>query len=310
MVDFGLEREDSPHSCFGFQVRSRCAFRFLRSGGGDEPLEVSETAKPITAAEDTLLVEWTLRDPVGDVTARLYGVDGIFHFWTNDAAWYRIDPVARVIEMSECRDEIRREQRLWGVPAVLCFMERGDFGLHAAAVEVDGGAILLAAPGRYGKTTLALAFHRMGHRLLTEDTTCCRLTPDPFLLPGPTSVRLRPDLFSGESPIGTHIVSVTRDRIHLVLDSDRAGSSLPVPLKALVFLRESPEDIVLEPLRASTALPDLWALNFRLQNTIARSRSFSQLAQLASAVSLWNLRRPLAVTNLDEVVSRIVETCR
>jgi hypothetical protein len=296
-------------SCFGFLVRSRCALKFLRKTGGKETLEIREAPTPITAPESPLIAEWVLRDAVGDVTTRLYGLNGIYHFWTNDAGWFRIDPAARVVEISDHANEVRREQRLWGVPAVLCFMERGDFGLHAAAVEVAGAAILLAAPGRHGKTTLALAFHARGYRLLTEDTACCRLASGPLLLPGPTSVRLRPDIFRGEAPTGTRVLSVGNDRIHLVLDSDRAGDSLPVPIKALVFLRDPAEHIFLERVKAGQALRDLWALSFHLQNTIARSRSFSQLAQLAGSISVWNLHRPLSLMNLDEVVSRIVETC-
>lgn len=300
---------DEAGSCFGFLVRSQFPFRFLRRGGGKDALDVREAGTPITAPESTLLAEWVLRDVVGDVSTRLYGVDGIFHFWTNDAGWFRVDPAARVIEISPQVNEVRREQRLWGVPAVLCFMERGDFGLHAAAVEVAGGAILLAAPGRHGKTTLALAFHARGYRLLTEDTTCCRLTSGPLLLPGPTSVRLRPDIFHGEAPPGTSLVLVRQDRIHLVLDSDRAGNSLPVPIKGLVFLREAAEQIVLERVETSQALRDLWALNFHLQHTVGRRQSFTQLAQLAGSIGIWNLHRPFSLTNLDEVVSRIVDTC-
>ena len=192
-------------SCFGFQVRSRCDFRFLRKRGEEKTLEIREALTPIMTPESPLIAEWVLRDAVGDVTNRLYGLNGIFHFWTNDAGWFRIDPAARVVEISDQENEVRREQRLWGVPTVLCFMDRGDFGLHAAAVEVEGAAILLAAPGRHGKTTLALAFHSRGYRLLTEDTTCCRLASGPLLLPGPTSVRLRPDIFRGEAPIGTRV---------------------------------------------------------------------------------------------------------
>jgi hypothetical protein len=270
---------------------------------------VHEALSPLSAPDSTLLFEWTLRDAVTDVTARLYGLDGVFHFWAGDAGWYRIDPVARVIELSKSQDDVRREQRLWSVPTALCFMDRGDIGLHAAAVEVSGAAIMLAAPGRYGKTTLALAFHRMGHRLLTEDTACCRSGSPPVLLPGPTSVRLRPDIFDGNAPAGTRLVSVRNDRVHLVLDSGRAGDGFPVPLKALVFLREPAERVLLEPVKAAQALPDLWTLNFHLPNEAARGRSFSQLAQLASRISIWNLRRPLSLTSLDEVVSRIVDTC-
>jgi len=255
------------------------------------------------------LFEWTLRDIV-DVAARLYDVDGVYLFWTDDVGWFRIDPAARQIEIPTCEDEIRREQRLWSLPAVLCFMKRGDVGLHAAAVEAGGGAIILAAPGRYGKTTLALAFHRMGHRLLTEDTTCLRLDSSPLLLPGPTSVRLRPDMFEGKAPSGTNVVSARNDRIHLVLDSDRAGDANPVPLKALVFLREPADRIRLERVKAPEALPDLWTLSFHFQSESGRRRSFGQLAQLAANISIWNLHRPLSTANLNEVVARIVETCR
>jgi hypothetical protein len=301
--------DGTGHSCFGFMVDSSCPFRFLRPSRGEETLEIIETSEPLAASEGTLLYEWTLRDLSGDVSAKLYGRDHVFHFWTGDAGWYQIDPAARRIKISPHEDEVRREQRLWGIPTTLCFMQRGDFALHAAAVEVDDKAILLAAPGRFGKTTLALAFHRRGYRLLTEDTACCGLAPEAVLLPGPTSVRLRPDMFDGEAPPGTTVVAVRKDRIHLALDSYRVGDGRPVPIKALVFLRESSGDIFLERLKSSTAIPDLWTLNFRLQNEAARGRSFSQLAQLATTVPVWDLHRPLQAANLDEIVSRIVEAC-
>lgn len=303
-----------PHGgargCFGFEVRSSCRFRFLRNGAdGSSPLDIRETSSDIAAPADALIAEWVLPDPANAVRARLYRQNGVFHFWAGDAGWYRIHPSDGLIEMSVSDDDVRREQRLWGVPTVLCFMERGDFGLHAAAVEVDGRAVILAAPGRHGKTTLALAFHRMGYRLLTEDTTCCRLAPEPFLLPGPTSVRLRPDVFHGEAPAATQIVSVREDRIHLVLDSDRVGDIRPVPLRAIVFLRGPAERIAIERVHPGQALPDLWALNFHLQNTLARARSFDQLARLAGGIPIWNLHRPLTLSNLEEVVNRIVDAC-
>lgn len=270
-------------------------------------LSVVRASEPLEAGDDTLLHEWTLRDQSSAVTARLYARDRFYHFWTSDAGWYRIDPAALRIEASDHPDEIRREQRLWGIPTVLCAKHRGDFILHAAAAEVDGSAILLAAPGRFGKTTLAMAFHREGYRLLTEDTACCSLTHGPQLFPGPTSVRLRPDMFDGQVPPGTTLAAVRDDRIHIALDSGRMGDGRPVPIKALVFLRESPEKIFLERVKGGEALPDLWTLSFRFQSDAERRRSFSQLAQLAAAVPVWNLHRPLHVANLREVVSRLVE---
>src|SRR5712691_7913777 len=84
MVEERLVDEDS-RSCFGFRVRSSYCFRFLRRGGGKDTLEVLQAAGSLAAHEGTLLFEWTLRDPSADVTARLYGTNGLFHFWTSDA---------------------------------------------------------------------------------------------------------------------------------------------------------------------------------------------------------------------------------
>jgi hypothetical protein len=302
--------EDDGRTCFGFSVRSPHPFRFLRRGGAQDQLEVVQAAEPLSAGEEHLLFEWTLRDPGAAVTAKLYAARGLYHFWTSDAGWYRIDPRARRIEMSDHVDEIRREQRLWGVPTALCVKDRGDLALHAAAVEVGGGAIVLAAPGRFGKTTLALAFHREGYRMLTEDTACCSLSPDPVLFPGPTSVRLRPDMFNGQSPAGTTVLAVRDDRIHLTLDADRVGDGRALPIRAVVFLRESSDGVRVERVRGSEALPDLWTLTFRFQTDAERRRSFSQLAQIAAAVPVWNLHRPLQVAKLDEAVARLIDICR
>jgi hypothetical protein len=300
---------EDGQSCYGFTIRSGYPLKFLRYGKGKDTLEVLQSSAPLDPADATLLLEWTLRDPNADVTAKLYHGDGVFHFWTSDAGWYRIDPRARRIEMSDHHDEIRREQRLWGIPTALCLKDRGDLVLHAAAVEVDGSAILLAAPGRFGKTTLALAFHRNGYRLLTEDTACCSISSEPVVFPGPTCVRLRPDMFDGDPPDGTIVTAVRDDRIHLALEADRRGDGQPLPLRGVVFLRESAGDVRVERVSGSEVLPDLWTLALRLHTDAERRRSFSQLARVAATVPIWNLYRPLQVAKLDEVVSTLVETC-
>ena len=302
--------EDGSPSCFGFRIQSSCSFRFPRSGGGRESLEIAQSDQSLAAPEGSLVYEWKIRDRSAEITARLYQVDKVFHFWTTDAGWYRIDTVGNRIDMSPWADEIRREQRLWGVPTALCAKNLGSIVLHAAAVEVDGSAILLAAPGRFGKTTLALSFHRSGYRLLTEDTACCNSSPMPVLFPGSRSIRLRPDMFDGQAPAGTTVVAVRNERIDLAIDPDRSGDGGPVPIGGVVFLRESDEDIRLERLKASEVLPDLWTLMLRFQSDAERRRLFQQLSELAASVPVWNLYRPLKVGTLDDVVSRIVEAAR
>ena len=294
-------------AAFGFRVRSEQPLRFLRSGGGVEPLEVVMAPEPRRRPDTVPLVDWMLAGADPAVRGTLYQVDRGFDFWATDAGAYHIEPERGYIEIPAGDDAVVREQRLWGTPAALCFMHRGDVPLHAAAVEVGGAGVLLAAPRRHGKTTLALAFHRLGYRVLCEDLACCRLGGPPALLPGPALLRIRPDVYDGHPPAGTHIALARDDRVYVALDDDRKGGSAPVPIKAIVFLRESADDLRLERAVASVALADLWSLSFRFPTDEARARSFHQLTRLANALPAWNLHRPVRLATLDATVARIVE---
>jgi hypothetical protein len=303
---------DSAPSAFGFQVRTRQPLRFTRAGGGAEPLEieVARASAPAPLPAGPPLAEWTMAGAAGDVQAALYRVEGGFEYRASDVGAYRIDPERGRIEIPPCEDEIVREQRLWGVPSTLCYMRRGDLSLHAAAVEVPAGAVVLAGPGRYGKTTLALAFHRHGFRVLSEDLTCCRAGggAPPAILPGPALLRVRPDIYDGQGPPppGTHVVLARPDRVYLGFDEGRKGGSGPVPIAAVVFLRESAGEVRLERVPAPVAIADLWALNFRLPTSEGRARSFQHLTQLAAALPTWNLHRPMSLASLEETVAEVV----
>lgn len=293
-------------SMYGFSVRTREPLRFMRSGGGIELLEIVAAQEQRTRPAIEPLAEWGLPGTGYEARATLYRVERGYEFWTTDAGAYHVDQENGRIEIPSGGDEILREQRLWGIPMILCYMHRGDFSLHAAAVEIGSGAVLFAAPSRYGKTTLALAFHRHGYRILSEDLVCCRSEPSCEVLPGPALVRMRTDVYDGSSPQGMHIVVERPDRVYLAIDDDRKGSSAPVPIKGIVFLRES-EDLRIEPATAPIALPDLWHLNFRLPTQQHRGRSFQQLARLAGCIQSWNVYRPLLLASLDSTVELIAE---
>jgi hypothetical protein len=238
--------------------------------------------------------------------ATLFQVQGGYELWTTDAGVFRVDPEKALIEIPAAGDAILREQRLWGVPVMLCYMHCGAFSLHAAAVEIDGGAVILAAPSRFGKTTLALEFHRHGYRILSEDLVCCR--PEPFfaVLPGPAVLRIRTDVYDGTTPPGMHVIRTTPDRIFLGMDDDRKGGSAPVPVKAIVFLRES-DELRIERAPAPAALPDLWHLNFKFGTRQHRAQAFQHLAGLAASVPVWNVHRPLRLDSLAATIELIAD---
>jgi hypothetical protein len=290
-------------SVFGFRVRSSLPWRFLRHGGGREPLEIVATDSDRSEPSAELLGEWPLQGTAYPAHAKLFKVPGGYEYWTSDAGRFGIDVEQGRIEVPSEGDSLLREQRLHGMPMILSFAARGDISLHAAAVEIGSGAVVLAAPSRYGKTTLALAFQKREHRVLSEDLICCR--PDTAeAIPGPALLRVRPDVFAGELPSGVFIADQRPERIFLGFDEAASGSGAPVPIKAIVFLREA-DDFAIEPVPRVTALKDLWRLSFRTGTEDARADSFRRLTSLAGSVASWNVYRPLTLGALERTVELV-----
>ena len=291
--------------CFGYEVRSDLAFEYLREGGATDVLEVAETRRDDPGAAGEPFREWLPR-PERPFTARLFGENGGWRLWVADMGSFHIDPAAGSIEVPRGAPPLLREERLWGIPTVLCFLSRGDHSLHAASVERDGRAIVVGAPGRFGKTTLAAALVGAGYRLLSEDSTCLRWSPsEVVVVPGPAMLRVRQDPDRRVEVPGGRVLQVD-DRVHLAIEPQLRGTGGPVPADAIVLLREAEDDRPrLERVAPEEAIPDLWALSFSTPTDEDRSRCFDGVTQLAARVPIWNLHRPLRFDALGAVVQEL-----
>jgi hypothetical protein len=136
--------------------------------------------------------------------------------------------------------------------------------------------------------------------MLSEDLICCRPATGEAI-PGPALFRIRPDVFDGQLPKGLFIVNQRPDRVFVGFDDVARGSGRPLPIRAIVFLREA-DRLAIEPVPRPTALKDLWRLSFRTGTEDARADSFRQLTQLAGTLPCWNLHRPLLLDSLESVV--------
>jgi hypothetical protein len=295
-----------PQSCYGYSVDSSIPLRFTRPGASAEALNVVERRGDEPRHDEPHILDWVT--PNG-VAGRLFGGSRIYDFWADGVGWYRIAPLERTVEVPPSDQEVRREVHLWGVPMMVSFTRLGDLSLHGAAVERGGRAVIVAAPGRHGKTTLALALHEAGCRLLTEDIARVRVEPDPVVFPGPAVVRMRADALR-HIPAGMTKVASTTTRINLEVDPARRGDGSPVPLRAIVLLRIGTDDeLRLERADSVAALRDLWALAFRIPQTDDRRRAFQQLADLVAAVPVYDFVRPLTFETLPAVVSMVEGLC-
>jgi len=292
-------------SCYGFQPVSELDFEYLRGGKG-QPFAVAELEGEPDSPDGVLVTEWT-PIPNRRVWARLYADGPRYRLWVDGFGTFAVDPRAPSVGMPTGEaDGVRREERLWGIPAMLCFLARGDLPLHAAAVDVGGAAVLLAAPGYFGKTTLAAGFDAAGYRVLAEDVSCIRFSSRPEVVPGPAMLRIRRDVAASLELPGAQAIAESGDRVHYSLDPARRGDSTPVPLRSIVLLRSGEDGITLDRVAAAGALRDLWPLSFRLPTVEDRERCFDGIARLAAGVPIWNLVRQLRLDELPRVVERIV----
>lgn len=274
------------------------------------PLEVTEAEETEPATVGELVREWAGK-PGETLTTRLHSRPDEDQFWLDRVGWFRIDSRVPSITMpmlsERFGDPVWRESIMWGTPAATCAVRRGLLSMHAASVEVDGACLLLAAPGTYGKTTLAGAFHRAGHRLLSDDMVTYRLVPEPQVLPGPALLRLRLDVHENLDFTGVAAKHRFGRKMGLVIDEARRGDGSPVRLAGVVMLRLGDKEITITRVAQSDALRDLFSLSFGA--VLDPATAFASLADLVSKVPVWNLERRLDYGNLPDVVEALVRTC-
>lgn len=289
-------------ACYGFAVRSPLPLAYLRRAGGEPTLSVAAPAERTPPGGAETLIEWPAAPPRPG--SRLRGDGRRYWFNVDGDGWFRTDPEEPRIDPPPFASPIDLEERLWAFPALLCFLRRGDLPLHAAAVEVGGGALVLTGHSTAGKTTLAAAFARAGHRVLSEDLTCYRPGPEPAVVPGPAMLRLRPDMAAALEVPGARVLREDPGRTHLALTGD-AGDGRPVPLRGVVVVGPPAPEIALEPLPPTEVVRHLWSLNFGLPSDADRARAFVGQVDLARQVPAWTLHRPLSLEALEPTVAAL-----
>jgi hypothetical protein len=202
-----------------------------------------------------------------------------------------------VIEETYCR---------WVLPMVL--QACGTEVLHASAVQT-GGVVALCGTSGVGKSTIAFAMSRRGHRLWADDAVAIDLSgPSVVALPLPFEMRLRPRAaaFFGVEPQTAGAASAGA--------MDQAG---PAPLTALCVLSRGEEerrgcDVRIERLRPSAALPALLAhaYCFSLEDRGLKRAMVLHYMDLAARVPVFALRFQPGLELLSLILDAIEQVAR
>jgi hypothetical protein len=198
-------------------------------------------------------------------------------------------------------------------PVMAHFLRRrGDLCLHASAVLLDGRCIVFAGAPGAGKSTLAAAMARTGHRILAEDV--CRIERNDgswLVQPGYPRIRLWDDAADliRVPPVSLPLLTPNWDKRFLPLRDgpSPAFHDRPERLAAVFVLtprRAMPEPAQVQVLAGQQALAELAANTYgtRLLGRDQRGTEFAALGELARAV-------PVRALTLDADGARLLDAC-
>jgi len=113
-----------------------------------------------------------------------------------DALWLHVPEIARFLVVDGCTitvDAIAEDEQsirlfLLGSCLGAILHQRGLLVLHANAIRFGDHCIVFAGASGQGKSTLAAAFHKLGHEILTDDV--CAINAEGCVAPGYPQLKL------------------------------------------------------------------------------------------------------------------------
>jgi hypothetical protein len=186
--------------------------------------------------------------------------------------------------------------------------QRGLFLLHACGVVIGQSGIAVVGSSGRGKSTLAAALLKRGHRVLADDTVAIRFTEvdEAMALPGLQQVKLWPDSIEaiGERPEEhARVIDQEEKRFRPITEK---FSEHPVPLRRIYLLADG-ESQKLEALEPQEAFLELIRHSARIQQLyrVEASNHLRQCSKLVSRVMIMRLSRPFDLSGLSSLADLI-----
>jgi hypothetical protein len=217
-----------------------------------------------------------------------------------------IDPVAGVEE------RLLRLPLLGAVFAVLLH-QRKRLVLHASAISIDGGAVLFLGQKGQGKSTTAATLFGRGHQMIADDIVAVSVDAmgQPTVAPAYPQFKLYPEAAACAVGGGALTKLAEGYQKYGRRITDRFVQH-PVPLDRIYVLRTKTETSInlLDPQSALLALmSNSYVARFgkRLLGTEPASLHLQQCARVMRHVPVYNLERPMSLTDLHLVAGLIEE---
>lgn len=129
---------------------------------------------------------------------------------------------------------------LFGPVFAILSYQRGLLPVHASCFEIDGRAVLVAGAGAAGKSTLAAAALRAGHRVLSDDITVLSVAPGSVRAwPTVPVIALWPDVVGPVGADQTAFVPRRTGTSRMNLSLGDNFCQTPIDVDAVVYLTQT-----------------------------------------------------------------------
>jgi len=118
--------------------------------------------------------------------------------------------------------------------------QRGSLVLHANAISFGDHCIAFAGASGNGKSTLAAAFHQLGHQILTDDV--CAINEQGNVAPGYPQLKLWRDTLAKLELEHTNLIKIRLQVEKFAYPIRASFESTPLPLKAIYILTSNNRD--------------------------------------------------------------------
>lgn len=304
-------RPDAPTDvlAFGLCLRSDLPFPGLPPGAGAPDATIA--LAPV-AAPDAERLEPRAGEPL-EASGRFVALGDEAYFQWPGFARVRVAGGRSVaVEPDAAVDPDQLRAALLGPVASVLLLQRGLLPLHAAALEVGGRAIAIAARSGAGKSTLVARLVARGHAFLSDDVTA--------VAPGaPPSVRASYPLLK-LTPRSQALLGRAGEEAPLVdpLDEKRlfaVPGELPRGPRALerVYVLDDARGVEVARAAPAEALFLLLRHCHRaplLHRAIGTAELTRRCAALAESVPVFRLGRPFDLARLDELASAVERHAR
>ena len=308
----------STRAAYGVTFRTTYPFRF-HVGPGTGPVELTfdlGDRGPLAPGWDAAPTTYTARDATtGIATGEVRVVEGwhVLRFMAAADFFVRDDRVLAMLHDPAYAFAVD----IWFLGTVLTYwLElRGVPVLHAASVEVPGGAIGFVADHGAGKSTLVASFVADGHRLLGDDVLPLeRRDERTWARPGYPQMRMWPEqarrLLGSESGLERVQPSVAKLFTRIGAGGFGDFCAEARPLLALYLPRRSEGgDVRIEPVGFGEAVTSVVRHSFLtglVEASGLTAARFGRLAEVVRQVPVRRLTYPSGFERLAEVRAAVL----